>query len=171
MSEDNNRSDPMHEQWSAYQKIWAETFTKMMQLGVNPSLDSAPPDFLRQIRGGIFQALAQSWDQFLRSPQFLETLRQWMDQAVAYRKMTNEFLHQVHQQTLTPSREDTDAVLQAVRQLEVRLRERLEEISSRVTELQRRIERLGPEAAPDADGSAEPPAGSASGARRRKRAS
>ena len=77
MNDETNKTDKTAEQWAAFQKIWTDTFTRMMQLGFTFSPESAPPEFLRQIRSGIFQALTQSWDEFLRSPQFLEGMKQW----------------------------------------------------------------------------------------------
>ena len=47
-------------QAAAFQEIWAESMAKMMQATCSMTPNSAPPDVLRQIRRGLFQALAQS---------------------------------------------------------------------------------------------------------------
>src|SRR5262245_3038934 len=70
------------EQAAAFQKIWMESMSKLMQTAFTMTPNSPPPEVLRQIRGGIFQALAQSWEEFMRSPQFLEGMKQWMDSAI-----------------------------------------------------------------------------------------
>ena len=61
MNDEKPNGDPTTEQIAAFQKIWGETFSKLMQMGFTFSPESAPPDFLRQMRTGLMQALSQSW--------------------------------------------------------------------------------------------------------------
>src|SRR5437016_5008675 len=119
------------EQAAAFQKMWGDSMSKIMQAAFVSEPDSPPPEVLRQIRGGIFQALAQSWDEFMRSPQFLEGMKQWMDNAVTFRKATNDFMAKVRNDLQAPSREDIDTVMLTVRHMEKRLLDRMEELSDR----------------------------------------
>jgi hypothetical protein len=137
MSDTPHQPDPALEQWAAFQRIWSETFTKMLQLGFTPATDS-PPEFLRQMRSGLLEALAQSWEQFLRSPQFLDGLKQWMDQAILFRKWSNDFLAATHQQMQIPSREEVDGIMLAVRQMESRVLGQLEALAAQVQEINQR---------------------------------
>lgn len=143
MNDDTNNAEKTAEQWAAFQRIWGETFSKLMQVGFTFSPESAPPEFMRQMRSGIFQGLAQAWDQFLRSPQFLEGMKQWMDNAMAFRKMTNDFLTKARHETQTTAREDIDSVMLAVRHMETRVLDRVEEIAAQVDELSKRFEGKG----------------------------
>ena len=124
---------------AAFQKIWTESMTQMMQTAFSMAPNSAPPEVLRQIRSGLFQALAQSWDEFMRSPQFLEAMRQWMDTAVNFRKMSNDFMARARNELQAPSREDIDAVMLNVRHMEKRLLDQVEELSNQINELNRRL--------------------------------
>lgn len=137
---DNN--GPTTEQWAAFQKIWGDTFTKLMQLGFTFSPESAPPDLMKQMRAGILQGLSQAWDQFLRSPQFLEGMKQWMDQAMAFRKMSNDFLTKARHETQTPARDDVDAAILTVRHMETRILDRLEAVGAHVKQLQEQVDAL-----------------------------
>lgn len=117
---------------AAFQKLCLENMTKAFEaFKFNP--EAPPPEILRQVRSGILQALGQSWDEFMRSPQFLECLRQWMDNAVALRTSTNEFLGRIRNEAQAPSRSDIDTVLLAVRHMEKRLLDRLDELSAQVS--------------------------------------
>jgi hypothetical protein len=127
------------EQAAAFQKMWLETMTKMMQTAFTMSPESAPPDVLRQIRSGIFQALAKSWEEFMRSPQFLDGMRQWMQNAIAFRKMTNDFLAKFRTDLQAPSREDIDSVMLSVRHMEKRLLDRVEELAGQIHDLNLRL--------------------------------
>jgi len=140
MSDTSNQADQNTEQWAAFQKIWMDTMTRMMQLGAASSPEGAPPEFLRNIRSGIFQALNQSWDEFLRSPQFLEGMKQWMESALTFRKLTNDFLTKARHETQTTAREDVDTMMLTVRHMETRILDRVEELAGQVDTLNRKLE-------------------------------
>src|SRR5262249_15611068 len=89
MSED--KQSPF-EQAAAFQKIWMESLSKIAQAAFGQTPDSVPPEILKQMRNGVFEALAKSWDEFMRSPQFLEAVKQMMDNAIAFKKLTSEML-------------------------------------------------------------------------------
>lgn len=136
----NDNFEKTAEQVNAFQKIWTESMTKMMQTAFTMAPNSAPPEVLRQIRSGLFQALAQSWDEFMRSPQFLEGMKNWMDNAINFRKLSNDFMARVRNELQAPSREDIDTVMLSVRHMEKRLLDRVEELARQVSELNRRLD-------------------------------
>ena len=138
METDSTNFEKTAEQWAAFQKIWAETFTRLMQAGFSASPEAAPPDFLRQVRTGIFQALSQSWDEFMRSPQFLESMKQYLEGAVSFRKWTTDFLTKAHHEMQEPTREDIDSIMLSVRQSERRILDRLEELAAEVQQFKER---------------------------------
>jgi hypothetical protein len=149
MNDDTDNTGQTAEQWAVFQKIWGDTFTKLMQLGFTFSPESAPPEFMRQMRAGIFQGLSQAWDQFLRSPQFLEGMKHWMDNAMAFRKMSNDFLSKARHETQSTSRDDIDNIMLAVRHMETRILDRVEDIATQVDELNKRLDEVsGVKAAP-----------------------
>jgi hypothetical protein len=137
MNEESNGTNQTAEQWAAFQQIWGETFSKLMQLGFTFSPESAPPEFMRQMRSGIFQALGQSWEHFLRSPQFMEGMKQYMDNAIAFRKMSGDLFSKVHHETQSTSREDIDAVMLTVRHMETRILDRVEALAVRIDRMQK----------------------------------
>ena len=135
----NDDFEKAADQIAAFQKIWTESITKMMQTAFTMAPNSAPPEVLRQIRSGLFQALAQSWEEFMRSPQFLEGMRQWMEASINFRKMTNDFMARVRNELQAPSREDIDTIMLSVRHMEQRLLDRVDNLAGQVQELNRRL--------------------------------
>lgn len=131
-NEPNESAKNLGDQVAAYQKIWAETVGKIMQTAISLPPNAAPPDVLRQMRGGVFQGLAKSWDEFLRSPQFLEGMRQWLENAVIIRKMTNDFLTRTHHEMQGTAHADIDTIMLAVRHMEQRVLDRLEKIEQHI---------------------------------------
>jgi hypothetical protein len=126
----------------AFLKIWMESFSKMAQAAMSFSPETAPPELLREMRAGILQALTQSWDEYLRSPQFMQGMKEMMDNAVAFRKLSTEFLTKARHETGGVAQEDFDGLVVAVRRLEARILERLEALSVEITALGRRLEKL-----------------------------
>jgi len=120
------------EQFGAFQKIWTESFTQLMQTAFTTTPTSAPPEVLREMRSGILKSLARSWDEFLRSPQFLDVMRQWMDSTITFRKMSNEWMARMRNDLQAPSRDDIDTIMLSVRHMEQRLLNRVEDLSKRI---------------------------------------
>jgi hypothetical protein len=127
------------EQAAAFQKIWMDSMSKILQTAFAFGNNSPPPDVLKQIRSGIFQALAQSWEDFMRSPEFLESMKQWMDTAINFRKMSNDFMAKVRNEIQAPSRDDIDTVMLTVRHMEKRLLDRVEDLAGKIDQLDSRL--------------------------------
>jgi flagellar capping protein FliD len=128
----NEQTENFSEQGAAFQKIWLESMSRLMQAAFTFSPNSTPPEVLREIRNGILRALGESWNEYMRSPQFQENMKQWMDNAMSFRQMTNEFMAKVHKETRTPTDEDIDAIQQNMRHLETRILDRLDALSKQV---------------------------------------
>jgi hypothetical protein len=123
------------EQIAAFQKIWMESFTQLMQTAFTSAPNVAPPELMRQMRSGIFRSLSQSWDEFLRSPQFLNGMGQWMEGTINFRKNSNEWMARMRNELQAPSRDDIDSIMLSVRHMEQRLLDRMEELSKRIQAL------------------------------------
>lgn len=131
----NDQSQNFTEQGAAFQKLWLESMSKMMQAAFTFSPDSAPPELLKEIRNGILGALSESWNEFLRSPQFQENTKQWMDNAMAFRRLSNDFMAKAREEMQAPTRNDIDTIMLTVRHMENRILDRLEEMSKQIEEL------------------------------------
>lgn len=134
MSE-NKQDDPFADQAAAFQKMWTESMSKLAQTAFTFTPETAPEETIQEIRRGIFKALAHSWEEFMRSPQFLESMKQWMDQAITFRSLTNDFLSKVRHESQEPTQRDIDSILQALRHLETRVLNRVEEVAEDVESL------------------------------------
>jgi hypothetical protein len=146
------------EQAAVFQKIWMETMSKTVQAAFSATPESVPPEILKQMRNGIFEALAKSWEEFMRSPQFLEAVKQMMDNAIAFKKLTNEMLTKAHHEMQGPARTDIDSILLSVRHLETRVIDRMDKLGAQLAELGQRLGQLekggGPGRTGPADNSA-----------------
>jgi hypothetical protein len=128
----DNQFEKATEQAAAFQKIWMESASKIIQAAFTIGPNSPPPEILRQIRSGIFQALANSWEEFMRSPQFLDGMKQWTENAISFRKLSNDFMAKVRNELQAPSREDMDSIMLTIRHVEKRLLDRIDELAAQL---------------------------------------
>ena len=129
MSDSNeNRADSTAD----FFKHWQESFNRILQAAGTFTPDTLPPEMLRQIRSNMFQAMAKSWEEFLRSPQFLEGMKQMMDNAIAFRRLSSDFLTKARQEMQGTSRQDVDDMLLAMREMEARLTRRVDELAAQM---------------------------------------
>jgi hypothetical protein len=119
-----------------------ESFSKLGQAAFSFSPESAPPELMRQIRSGLFQALAQSWDEFLRSPEFMRSMKETMDQAIAFRKLSTDFLAKARHELGGLGPQDADALVLAISRMESRMVEGLSELSAQLAALKQRLDDL-----------------------------
>lgn len=127
------------EMGQAMMRAWADLAGKMMTAGLSVPPESTPPDAARDLRSNILGAWADSWQQFFRSPMFLEAMRQFLDLNVQARKQFNEFLGQVQHEAQGVSRQDVDHLMRAMRHAEQRSVDGLERISSQLDDITHRL--------------------------------
>lgn len=138
----------MPDQTAAFAKFWSDSCARLMQAAMSPGPESAPPELSRQIRSGLMQALAQSWEEFLRSPQFLEGMKQMMEQVVAFRNFSTEFLTKTRHATEGVAHDDIESLRAALGQMESRLARRMDALSTQVNQLEKGLVRVSQGAAP-----------------------
>lgn len=135
----NDFTENPFEQIAAFQKAWLETFTKMVMPGFSFSSEATPPEFMRQMRSGIFQALTKSWEEYMRSPQFRDSMKTAMDNAIRFQKMGNDLLTRTHHGLQGTARADIDDLMQAMHHLETRILDRVEEVATRLDKLEEKL--------------------------------
>lgn len=123
------------EQAAAFQKLWSDSFTNMAHVWSQFSPGSPPIEEARKMRSGMMNVLSESLDEFMRTPQFLEMMKQSMNGAMKMKSMSREGLHKMHDQLEIPHKEDLDGVLLALRHVERRLLERMEDLDENLAKL------------------------------------
>lgn len=130
------------EQFAAFQKLWLNSLSRLTQAALSFSPHSAPPEMLREVRDAILKSMTQEWDTFMRSPQFLEGMRQLLEGAISTRQAVNKLATHSRHETQGAALEDIDAIMLAVRHLETRLLERFDLLQGQITALTARLEAI-----------------------------
>jgi len=166
--------DSMFDQAQRFTEMWADLAARMAGSGLAFNPDTPPPDAARQFRAAAFQTLGQHADQFMRSPQFLEMMKQSLEAAITFREQMNAMLTQGRHATEGIARQDVDSVLVSVRHLETRILDGLETLTGRVDAVAQRLDALEaaapPKKRPPAKKKAAPAAKKANGGGAAKRA-
>ena len=114
------------DQVAAFQKLWMDSLANMTSVWSQFSPGSPPTDEMRKMRGGMMQVLAETWDAYLRTPQFMEMMKASLNGALDLKRLARDGMNRVHEQFENPSKNDIDDVLLAIRHVERRLLDRLE---------------------------------------------
>ena len=131
-----------------FARMWMNFAGEMAKAGfATMSPDQTPPDATREMRSAFFKAMSDYGEQYMRSPQFLETMKQSMAGAIEYRKQLNEFLGRIQHEFQATSRQDVDQLMLVMRHLEQRMTDGMERLSSRFDEIIDRLETLEARAA------------------------
>ena len=139
MSDNMNKG---FDQVAAFQKLWTDSFANMTDVWSQFSPGSPPSDEIRKMRGGMLKVLAETWDEYMRTPQFMEMMKASLNGALDLKRMARDGMNRVHEQFETPSKEDIDGVLLAIRHVEGRLLDRLEGLDDRVVNLNEKIDKI-----------------------------
>jgi hypothetical protein len=123
-------------------ELWTDTWSKMWGAGMAQAGDGGGPDAFRQVRSAMLSAWGDYFNRFMRSPEFLEALKQMMDVNVACRRKANDLLGQMQDNLQMASRQDVDQMMRTMRHLEHRLMDGIERISCEQERLGQRLEAL-----------------------------
>ena len=142
MSEPTPTNNPAFEAAQQLGNLWAEWATKMATASLAFRAGSAPPDTARSMRDAGFEAMAHSTDQFMRTPQFMEMMKQSLDASIAFRKQLNELFTQAQHSVQSPAKSDVDGVTKAIRRVETRVLARIEELCDRLDAVSQRLDAI-----------------------------
>jgi uncharacterized protein YdcH (DUF465 family) len=143
--QNSNMSDNANkyfDQVAAFQKLWTDSFANMASVWSQFSPGSPPSDEMRKMRGGMLKVLADTWDEYMRTPQFMEMMQASLNGALDLKRLASDGMNRVHEQFKIPSKEDIDEVLLAIRHVERRLLDRLEGLDDRVAKLDEKIDKV-----------------------------
>jgi len=130
------------DQVAAFQKLWMDSVANMAGVWSQFSPGSPPSDEMRKMRGGMLQVLAETWDQYMRTPQFMEMMKASLNGALDLKRLARDGMNRVHEQFENPGKQDIDDVLLSIRHVERRLLDRLEGLDDRVANLKEKIDKV-----------------------------
>ena len=122
-------------------QLWLEMFSNIGSMFTAVQPGSPPNDAARQMRTAAFKQMTEQTEQFMRSEQFLQALKQGMDRTLEAQQQYQAFMTNLRHVTEGVAAQDVHAVMAAMRQTESRVLDRLEEVSSQINRLSKRLDR------------------------------
>ena len=139
----SDSTEKLFDQVAACQKLWMDSFTDMADVWAQFSPNSPPFEEVRKMRGGMLKVLAETWDGYMRTPQFLEMMKVSLNGALDVKRMVRDGFNRLHEQLENPSKDDIDDIFLAIRHVERRILDHLEGLDDRLPNLNEKIDRAG----------------------------
>ena len=99
----NDNMNKGFDQVAAFQKLWTDSFANMASVWSQFSPGSPPSDEMRKMRGAMLKVLAETWDEYMRTPQFMEMMKGSLNGALDLKRMARDGMNRVHEQFENPS--------------------------------------------------------------------
>lgn len=138
----DNNNNMVFEQAAAFQKLWMDSCAKMAGAWSEYSPGSPPVEEVRKVRTGILKGLAEAWEEYMRTPQFMEAMKATLNGMLELRRLSRDGMNRLHEQFEIPTKEDIDGVLLAIRHIERRVLDRIEDIDERLLTLNEHLGQL-----------------------------
>lgn len=132
--QDRSASDP-------FARAWGDFLSQFGIAGAAASTDEAPSpswsdEAMKQMQRAFMDALAKYCDEYLRSPNFLNMMKQSMDNALSFKQHVDRFLAEAHRSVHSPSVGDIDDIVGLLRTIEDRVVERVDKLEGRLRHLE-----------------------------------
>ncbi len=118
-----------------FTQLWTDMMGRMAGAAAVP-IPTPGTDFNEQMRKTFFTALSDYSEKYMRSEQFLASMKQMMDNSLALKQQINQFLTGSLQAAQMPSRTDTDHIVLQLRGLEQRVMGKLDALTDRIDALE-----------------------------------
>jgi ElaB/YqjD/DUF883 family membrane-anchored ribosome-binding protein len=135
VSADSNGQGP-----ASWAQLWSEFNSKLIEAGAAMAGAATPPEAARQWRSALLGTWAESWDRFLRSPEFRQWTQQSLSAGLQTQTQINQWAAQMQSLLQGVGQQDLEELHRALRRMERRLDDSIRQLSRRVAALARRVE-------------------------------
>ena len=129
-------------QAAAFQKMWMDSVTGMTRVWSEYSPQKPPPEELKKVRQGVLQVITKTWEDYMRSPEFLKAMRDTMNNSIQWQKWNKENSRKFHKAVGGASKEDMEGVMIAIQHVERRVLDCLDDMQANVSKVQAELDGL-----------------------------
>lgn len=127
-------------QAAAFQKMWMDSMSGMARVWSDYSPNNPPPDELKKMRNGVLQVVSQTWDEYMRSPEFMQAMRDNLNNSMQWQKWAKDNANKVQSAMGSATKVDMEGVLVAIQHVERRVLDCLDDMQSKLQGVQKEIE-------------------------------
>jgi hypothetical protein len=125
-----------------FMRAWSDFATQMMRAGNAFTTGASPPEMTTQMRDTMLRSWGEYCDQFMRSPDFMQHMKQTMAATLEARKQTTEMLGRLQHEFQFATRQDVDQIMAALHHVERRVADRVDEISESMRTIESQLKDL-----------------------------
>jgi polyhydroxyalkanoate synthesis regulator phasin len=118
-----------------FTKFWSDYFNTLAAGQPAPQVTPGS-DVWKQMQRAFLDAMARYADEFMRSPQFLDAMKQTLDNAMAFRRQMDEMMTQTLRSAQVPTQQDARELADRLHGLERRVIERIDRLEQKVSALE-----------------------------------
>ena len=129
-------------------RLWMDLFTRALTPDGGGGGGSGAPaarstgDAAREMRSVTFNAMSKQADRLMRSPDFLDAMKQTMDASLDMQRRTREWLTQARHQTEGVAVKDVDSLMVLMRHMETRVLDRMDVLSEQLARIEDRLDAI-----------------------------
>lgn len=121
-----------------FTRMWTDFASKMAASGM--SMPGEPtPDMARQMRDAFFRSWSDACDRYMRSPEFMQMMRDSMKAAIDLRKQMVEQMGDLQHSMQGASRQDADRLLKSIENLEGRVNDTFDQVMANLDAINERV--------------------------------
>jgi hypothetical protein len=94
------------------------------------------------LRNGVLKAVSRTWEEYMRTPEFMEAMRESMKNSVQWKKMAKDSTNQMHTAMGSATKDDMQGVMEAVQHVEHRVLDHLEGMEVKMEDMQLELKGL-----------------------------
>lgn len=128
---------------AAFQNMWMDSMAGMARVWSQYSPENPPPEELKRMRQGMLNVISRSWEEFMRTPQFMEMMKESLNNAMTWQGFAKDGANRIHDTFQTSSKSDVEGILLSLRHVEKRLLDELETTQEQVEALGAKVRSLG----------------------------
>jgi hypothetical protein len=123
-------------------QMWWDFVSRSMSAGLSFAPGSTPPEAAKSVRSGLLQTWADGWQQFMRSPEFLDGIRTSLEASLQARQQWTDLLGQMQHEMQGVSRQDFDQLMRTLRRFDERMSEGMGQLAAGLMDLSSRMQKL-----------------------------
>lgn len=113
-------------------QFWGDMFSRMGISGVPGAAAPMSQETAKQMQRIFLDAMAKYFDEFMRSDQFLNMIKESMDRSLAFKQQVDQFLTQLYRGAQMPAKADVDDISGLLRSVEKNVLDRLAQLEEKV---------------------------------------
>jgi TolA-binding protein len=129
-------------QASAFQKMWMDSMSGMTRIWNDYSPQNPPPEELKKVRNGVLKAISQTWEEYMRTPEFMSAMRDPMNNSNQWQKWAKENANKVHSAMGSSTKDDIQGIMVALQHVERRVLDGLDEMQGKLASMQKDVDSI-----------------------------